>query len=58
MRPKFNNQLYRIFSASRKVKERSLLPIDISAEQVDGFSKFKRSLDAEKVLQISYRTDH
>ena len=33
------------------------MPDDISPDPVDGFSKLKRHLEAEKVLQILYRID-
>ena len=36
----------------------SLLPTDISPGPVDGFSKFKQRLEAEKFLQILYIIRH
>ena len=37
--------------------ERSLAPDVISPEPVDGFLKFKRRLEAEKILHNLYRID-
>ena len=37
--------------------KRSLAPVYIHPEPMHGFSKFKRRLEAEKILKNLYRTD-
>ena len=42
---------------SKQSGELALAPEVISPETVDGFQKFERCLEAEKILQDLYRTD-